>query len=84
MAQSNTQSIRYSNYLQNTKRVTIVVSDIDGNLIKTLCNQKYPSGEHAIRWKGVNKEKGRVNRGIYFIKVKVNGNVKTVRKVIHL
>ena len=70
--------------LQDSKRVAIVVSDIDGNFINTLCNQQYSSGKHSIRWKGVNKEKGRVKPGLYFIKVKVNGSVNAVKKVIHL
>jgi hypothetical protein len=67
--------------LTSTKNVSIKVYDLAGNLVKTLENRNYDTGNHSFTWDG----KSRGNRpcvpGVYFILVRA-GNSRKVFKVL--
>ena len=60
---------------------TITVYNIKGQLIKTLTNQPFNSGEHDVTWDGKDDQGRSVSPGLYFYKIK-SGKFCTSGKMI--
>jgi len=77
---NSTVNIEY--HLPQTGEVEVEVYSTLGMKIRTLVVlQKQQAGKHIIRWDGKNEFGGAVGSGVYLIRVKWNGQLKTVRSV---
>ena len=63
--------------------VTLQIYDVLGRKIKTLLDEKKPSGYHSLVWDGTDKLGRRVSPGVYFSLLRIDGSLK-VRKVVLL
>ncbi|MFC1492428.1 FlgD immunoglobulin-like domain containing protein [candidate division KSB1 bacterium] len=63
--------------------VTLKIYNIKGQLVKTLISRKIPSGEHKIRWNGINDSGVRVSSGTYIYTLKA-GNAQTSKRMVFL
>ena len=69
--------------LMTSGLVTLAVYDVSGRLVTTLTNSEYPSGNHTVRWKGVDAKGVPVASGIYYYRLKF-GEVTRIRKMLLL
>jgi hypothetical protein len=53
--------------------VDIVIYNVKGQKIKTICEQRFNHGEHEINWNGCNENNKKVSSGIYLTRVKLGG-----------
>jgi len=73
-------AIRYS--LPTKSKVSLLIYNISGQLVKTLINQHQTSGIYSVNWDG-RDDKGRtLAQGIYFYRLKTNGFSNTKRLVL--
>jgi len=72
---SNRSTIRYK--LTNASTVQIMVSDAQGRPVKVLTNQKQAAGTYTLDW-----DASRVAKGVYFISVIKNGELKQTIRVV--
>lgn len=63
--------------LNQSSQVSINVYDISGKKVRELSNEKFPSGENIIRF-----SKGNLDHGIYFLRMKNDGQVSTLKMII--
>ena len=75
-------TINYS--LKENSRVSLEIYNIKGQKVKTLVNESIPAGEHSVIWDGRDYNNKRVNSGIYFYKLNVNGKTEAVKKCLLL
>ena len=61
--------------------VTILVSDMKGDIVAVLAREFQPAGEHSITWDGRNRGTRIVAPGLYYIKI-VGPGINEVRKVL--
>jgi hypothetical protein len=64
--------------------VCIEIYDIKGRIIRTLNNIIEIPGKHSVVWNGRDIRDKLLSSGIYFYKVKINGDTKALRKCILL
>ncbi len=64
-------------------RVSLVVYDAAGHLVRTLVDGTLPAGDHLAIWNGTNNAGGRVVSGLYLYRLEVNG-VAASRKMLLL
>jgi len=57
--------------------VNLLVYDIMGNHVKSLVNEKQPSGEHTVRFDGAG-----LPAGIYFVRLMVGRSVETTKLIL--
>ena len=60
--------------------VELAVYDVLGHRVRTLVDAPRPSGEHSVRWNGVDARGDRVAAGVYLIRLNT-GTTSTTRKV---
>jgi len=72
---STQTTIRFQ--LDKTSSVILDLNDISGKRILELANRNYPSGEHIIPF-----QKGRLESGIYLLRLNLDGQVSTRKLVI--
>ena len=70
--------------LAESGRIELVIYNIKGQKVKTLMDAYSTKGHFELIWKGVDDNKKKVSSGQYFIKLKVNGKEKAVRKCVLL
>ncbi len=70
--------------LAESGRVELAIYNIKGQKVKTLMDAYSSKGHFEIIWRGIDDNKRSVASGQYFIKLKVNGEEKTVRKCVLL
>jgi len=63
--------------LQETSRINVSVYDVRGNLVKELVNRSMPAGIYTQNWNGADLKKG-----VYFIKVTRDGELKQSLRVV--
>jgi len=68
--------------LPDVTHVSAVVYDIRGRQIATLVNGELSSGEHTVRWNGVDDPGGAVADGVYFCRVKAGATEQTVKMIL--
>jgi len=57
--------------------VVIKIMNCMGREIKTLTNEYYPAGDHAVKWNGTDQYGARVPSGIYFYQVQAGNKIWT-------
>ncbi len=62
--------------------VTLKVYDVLGREIKTLVNNRQPSGRYSVRWDGRDDAGQRVASGIYIYQLRVGSRVIQTRKMV--
>jgi hypothetical protein len=61
------------------QRVSIGVYDLAGRLVRTLASGVQSPGHHGIEWDGRDEQGSRVNKGMYFIHVRIGDRAREVR-----
>ncbi len=64
-------SVRFS--LPTESNVTLKVYNVKGQLVRQLCNERLPVGEHAIRWDGRDGYQKQVSSGVYLLNLDIDG-----------
>ena len=64
-------------HLNNAATINISLMTADGQTIKTLVNKNVKAGTYTEKWNG-----GQLTKGIYFIKISKDGEVKQTLKVV--
>ena len=70
--------------LAESGKIELAIYNIKGQKVKTLLDAYSSKGIFELIWKGVDDNKRSVASGNYFIKLKVNGEEKAVRKCVLL
>ncbi|MDP8201440.1 MAG: choice-of-anchor Q domain-containing protein [Candidatus Tenebribacter burtonii] len=70
--------------LAESGRIELAIYNIKGQKVKTLMDAYSTKGHFEIVWRGIDDNKNKVASGQYFIKLKINGEEKTVSKCILL
>ena len=65
-------------------KVELTIYNIKGQKVKTLMDAYSCKGHFELIWRGSDDNEKKVATGNYFIKLKVNGDIKAVRKLILL
>ncbi|NQV17078.1 MAG: T9SS type A sorting domain-containing protein [Armatimonadetes bacterium] len=65
-------------------KIELAIYNIKGQKIKTLMDAYSCKGHFEIIWRGTDENEKKVATGNYFAKLKVNGDIKAVRKLILL
>ena len=66
---------RISFNLDNGSRVSLAVYNIQGQVIRNLAAQNFPSGSHEVTWDGKNDSGSEVSSGIYLLKLETDRGV---------
>ena len=74
-----TTRIRFE--LPKSGRIDIRIYNILGQEVHLLTNDVYDTGRHEIEWRGSDRSGNTVSSGIYFVRMKSEGFVKT-RKIM--
>ncbi len=70
--------------LAESGKIELAIYNIKGQKVKTLMDAYSSKGHFDIIWRGINDNKKKIASGQYFIKLKVNGKEKTVKKCVLL
>jgi hypothetical protein len=73
-----TATIAYS--IAEPGMVNVQVYDVKGALVRTLVNEFQPAAEHVVSWEGNDTSGVPAASGIYFVRLRVGGEVQT-RKI---
>jgi hypothetical protein len=68
--------------LNNEGPVSIVVYDLNSDVVKVLKQETESSGTHTVTWDGKNENGKIVTRGVYFIRIRAPGIFNQIRKVL--
>ena len=74
---NNQTNISYA--LQNISEVEINVFNAKGELVQELINEKHGKGSHSILFNA-----SKLNSGVYYYRLKINGIVKETKKMLYL
>ena len=58
------------------------IYDISGRLVRSLLHQRFPAGSHVVVWDGTGADGQRVHDGVYFTRLKVDGELRSRRIVL--
>lgn len=73
-------TIRFS--LAAESRVSLLIYDITGKLIKSINNNNiFKPGNHELQWDLKDKNQKRVANGVYFLQMRVNNEIREIRKI---
>jgi hypothetical protein len=67
--------IRYT--MPDDGHVQLAIYDVSGRLVATLVDQRHTAGEHAVVWDGRESARVATASGVYFVRLKVDGEVRT-------
>ena len=59
--------------------VTVTVHDLAGRRIETLLDRQLPAGDHRLAWTGVDHRGRDVAAGVYLVRVRAGGEVRSQR-----
>ncbi len=59
--------------LPGDSKVDLRVYNVKGQLVRTLCNEVLPCGNHQIEWNGTDKSDKSVASGVYLINLNIDG-----------
>jgi hypothetical protein len=59
-------------YNESSGNVKVSIYNIIGQKVKTIINQDFPIGNHAVIWDGKNEANNEVTSGVYFYKVETS------------
>lgn len=72
--------IRY--VLPRASRVDVAIYDASGRMVSQLANEDQVQGEHRVRWSGRDARGGTVSSGVYFVRLRSNGETRTQKMVL--
>lgn len=75
---------RISFYLPNSAQVNLAVYNIKGQKVITLINEECERGSHSLDWHGEDSQNRKVESGVYFYKMLVNGELESIEKCVFL
>lgn len=61
--------------VENNERVTIMIYDYNGKLIKTLLNRKISIGDYQLSWDGTDKNGNKIPKGNYLLRLIVGKRI---------
>lgn len=64
--------------------VNVSIYNVKGEIIKTLINDFQNSGEYKLEWNGKDNDDVKVESGVYFYKIVINGNQSEIKKMLLL
>ncbi|NQV18259.1 MAG: T9SS type A sorting domain-containing protein [Armatimonadetes bacterium] len=70
--------------LAESGKMELAIYNIKGQKVKTLMDAYSAKGHFEVVWRGTDENEKKVASGNYFAKLKVNGDIKAVRKLILL
>lgn len=70
--------------IKNNSIVELSVYNVKGQNIKILVKDEFTKGSHSVIWNGENEFGNPVSSGVYFYKLKVDGNIRAVKKCLLL
>lgn len=76
---SSVTTIKYS--VTKSSHVTLEVYDIVGNLVKTLVNERKPTGFYVVSWNGKNDKGAKLANGVYFYRLQA-GDYTVTKKML--
>ena len=62
--------------------VQLAIYDVSGRLVTTLVGQRQIAGDHAVVWDGRDPARAPTASGVYFVRLKVDGEVRTAKIVL--
>lgn len=68
--------------LPKTSSVELKIFDILGNDVRTLVNEIQNSGIRNSKWDGTDNDGNKLSSGIYYCRLKVNDNIKTIKMIL--
>lgn len=68
-------------HLFKPDNIKLEILNTNGELIKTLIDKEYPSGQHEVVWDGTDSQNRKVTSGVYFYRIFANG-IESTRKMI--
>lgn len=72
--------IRY--VLPRASRVDIAIYDASGRMVSQLADEDQVKGEHSVHWSGRDARGGAVSSGVYFVRLRSNGETRTRKMVL--
>ena len=75
-----TTTISFS--IPDENRINLTIYNLKGQKVKTLVNNDLDKGIHSVVWNGIDESGKSVSSGVYFYKLSVNGNSKSVKKCL--
>ncbi len=68
--------------LKKEGKVELVVYNLRGQKVKTLCNETLTAGKKTFVWNGKNSDNKQTASGIYFMKLNAEGQKSKIRKIM--
>ena len=68
--------------LPEAANVFLAIYNVNGELVRTLQNEKQTSGKYSVMWNGLNESQNKVSPGIYFYQLQTEGFVETMKMLI--
>lgn len=68
--------------LKESGNVSIEIYNLKGQKVKTLVNDYRSAGDHTVMWNGTDENNNAVSSGIYYYKMKANGDSATKKMVL--
>jgi hypothetical protein len=66
-----------SYYVPSTSRVSLVIFDVHGKVVRTLVSRVVGFGKHDVTWEGINDRGETVASGVYFYRLSVGKKIIT-------
>ena len=67
---------------QGESRVRLDLYDIAGRRVRTLLAEALAAGRHEVRWNGVDQSGRPVASGVYFARLQVDGQVRSLKMTL--
>lgn len=64
------------------RRAVVAVHDLSGRRIRTLADREFPAGTSELAWDAHDERGARVIEGIYFVAMRAEGEMQTVKVVV--
>lgn len=69
--------------ISNDTKVVINIYNIQGQVVKNLVNENQISGTYSVKWNGKHDSGSALPRGIYFVTLVAENQVRTIRMIKH-
>jgi flagellar hook assembly protein FlgD len=68
--------------LNEAMQVWVEIFDMNGKKINTLLQGELPGGYYSTTWNGDNEKGSKVNKGVYFYKIRTNSGTVVSEKMV--
>lgn len=79
-----TQKLKLEFTLDTPGNVLLEIYNIKGQLVKRLISESKSIGKHISTWTGLNESGSMTTNGVYIVKLSVNGQVTSLKKVSYI